>query len=341
MQLKGWTFGALALVVVGSACGGSDADPTPLEVVGGALADTAEASSYRITQLSAQSISSSALGIDTVQELDPDHPAVVAETTPEAQHLQLDLAGVLGPVVGDLGPLVVELWVDTDSIVIDTRAFEDLVEETPGIELGPMAPGLAVVDQLGADRDDFVTAMVGAGAPDLATLASRLTDSLSDVEQVSDDPPTFTGSTSYADHIGAMGGDIEVLARSVAAGLALNLDVDADALTDFYVDFYRATRIDVTIVLDDAGLVRSVETHGDLSDVYAQVFEHADELELGFSDREVQETLDAFADTTWTLDTRVTFEADDDLEVEPAPDASEDRTEDWRDFLVQAGLVDG
>jgi hypothetical protein len=338
-----WWVGALALVVVGSACGGDDAAPTPLEVVGGAFEDAAEASSYTVTQLSAQSISSSALGIDTVEELDADEPVLVAELTPAGQHVQMDVARLLGPLAADLGPLVIELWVDADRIVIDSRAFQALLDQSPGAELGPLAPGLSFVDleQVGAERAGFLTAIAGSGAPDLATIAARLPAALADVEQVSDDPLTFTGSTSFADHTAAMGGDIEVVARSAAAGVALNLDVDPEALADFYVDFYEATRIDVTIVLDADGLVSSVETHADLSRLYTQLFEHGEELGLGFSDRELQEALDAFADTTWTLDTRATFELDDDLVVEPAPDATEDRTDDWRDFLVEAGLLDG
>jgi hypothetical protein len=343
MHMRPLRVGALALVVVGGACGGGDADQTPLEVVGGAFDDTAEASSYRVTQLVAQSISSSALGIDTVEELDADEPILVAEITPDDRHIEMDISGLIGPLAGDVGPIALELWVGEDRIVVDSRGFEALLEQSPGAELGPLAPGLAFVDleQVGAERESFLTAIAGSGAPDLATLATRLPGALADVEQVSDDLPTFTGSTTYADHAAAMGTDIEVVARSAAAGVALNLDVDVDALADFYVDYYAATSIDVTIVLDADGLVRSVETHADLSDLYTQVFEHADDLELGFSDRELHEALDAFADTTWTIDTRVTFEADDDLEVEPAPDATDDRTEEWRDFLVAAGLVDG
>jgi hypothetical protein len=343
MGRTGWRWGALALVLVAGACGGSDDEPTPLEVVGGAFADTAQADSSRVTVLSAQSISSTALNIDVDQELDPDHPTVVVETAADAQHVVADLAGLIGPVAGDIGPLEMELWLDGDRIVIDSRAFEELIEQAPGIELGPLEPGVGFVDldQVGTDRDAMVTAIIGAGAPDLATLASRLTSSLADVEQVADDPPTFTGSSTYADYVAAMGGDIESAARSVAAGLALNLDVDTDALTDFYVDYYRATRTDVTIVLDDDGRVRSVETHTDLSDAYSQVFEHADELELGMSEREVSEALDAFEGTTLTVEARVTFEVDDDLVVEPAPDATDDRTDEWRDYLVDAGLIEG
>jgi hypothetical protein len=91
--------------------------------------------------------------------------------------------------------LVIELWVDADRIVIDSRAFQALLDQSPGAELGPLAPGLAFVDleQVGAERAGFLTAIAGSGAPDLATIAARLPGSLADVEQVSDDPPTFAG----------------------------------------------------------------------------------------------------------------------------------------------------
>ena len=47
-----------------------------------------------------------------------------------------------------------------------------------------------------------------------------------------------------------------------------------------------------------------------------------------------------FADTRWSIETRLTFEPVDGLDIETPPATDDDRTADWVDFLSSAGVLD-
>lgn len=303
-----------------------------------AFAATSKATSYRITQASGQTISSTAMGIDTKTEIDPEHPTVSGEVTADRSHLVLDLSTIFEPMVGaDMPPLTVEMWTEPDRLVIDSRGYAALLAKNPGATLGPMAPGVASIDLAALRADsDLMAALVGQSLPDLKELAERLPGALGSVERQGS--RTFTGSTSYANLLTALGSDIDQNAKSAAAGIALNLHVDALALAQLYIDYFRDTAAEVTVELDAAGLVHVITTHVDMAGIFERIFRANSGLDLGVPAPLLADAYARFADTVWTIDSRITFEVDDDLEIEPAPTATEDRTQEWVAFLKSAGV---
>ena len=105
-----------------------------------------------------------------------------------------------------------------------------------------------------------------------------------------------------------------------------------------YIEYYDETPADITVEVDTAGAVESVGYSVDLSGIFASLFEHADELGLDLPAGALKEAQDAFADTEFTIDSIIRFEIVDDLEVEPPPATTDDRTEEWLEFLDTAGL---
>lgn len=344
MRRMAWMF-AFLLVVGMSACGGDDetgdADGgQQVAAVGleNAFLATADASGYRITQSLGQTISSPALGMDSDLPLDEENPTVVGEVTPDASHLRTDLSAALGPMLGDDAPPVgFEIWSGPDRMVLDTRDYAVLAELNPGADLGPFEPGVSFVDleAVGDERPDLLAALVGQGLADPGDLADRLPEALEGVEQSG---RSFTGTASYADLLAAMGSDPDVIARSAAAGVALNLDIDPDVLTDLYVEYYAATNIDITVDVGTDGTVRSLHYDVDLSGLFPAIVDRGDELGLDIPAEQFDEARDAFAETVWTLETIIRFEVVDDLQMAPAPATTDDRTTEWLAFLRHGGF---
>lgn len=343
-----------ALLLVVSACGddGGDAEdvstdtsnpettePEAAEDLTGldqAFAEAASATSYRIRQYNAQTMQSSALGVDTETEIDPDRPAVVGEISADRSHMEIDITSMLGPMAATDEPVVLEMWTGPDRLVVDTTSYAQIADQNPGADLGPLAPGIAYVDlaRVGADSPDLLAALVGTGFVDMAEIAERLPAALQDVEQAGDG--TYRGRAPYADVVEAMGGDIEQTARGLAAGLALNLQVDPAAVAQLYTDYYREVLSEVTVEVD-GDTVRAVEVHTDLSDIYERIFAPGSGLDLGLSEAELSQAQDAFADTVLTVTARVVFEAAPDLEVPEPPATDDDRTDAWIALLETAG----
>jgi hypothetical protein len=325
-------LGVLLLVLTGCSDDDSSAPRTVnVDGLARAFAPAASASSYRITQSNAQTFKVSALGINSTSELDTDKPAIVGEVTPTESHMRVDVSRLLGgaTVADGVG---FEMWTGPKEAILDTRDYAQLQDAEPDLDLGPFAPGIALIDlaALQALDGDFVQAVAGQGVADLEQMARRLPQVVDDVEQ---DGSTLTGTAIFADVIGAIGGDVENLARGVAGGIALNLEVDADALTDVYVDYYSQLETDVTIEVEN-DVVRSVGYRADLSGVFSYVFERADTLGIDVSSGEIS----AFEDAVLITEALITFELVSDLDLPPAPKPTEDRTDEWIAFLRNAGL---
>lgn len=310
------------------------------EAVAAAVAETAEATSYRLTQSTAQTISSTALGIDQEDVIDPDRPNITAEITPEASHFLMHVGGLLGSFAEGLGEVELEMWVDSERVVIDTTDYAQVAEANPGAALGPLEPGVAFVDLvvLNADAPELVRALTGSASPDLAVMSERLPDALTDLQRDATNPNLYRGSASYADFLAALGNDVEIIARSTAAGLALNLSIDVEALAEVYLDFYRSTSTAVTVEVDDDGLLSVLTTSADLSGIYESIFRPESGLDLGLPPEQIDQARAAFADTVLILETRVAFEPDPDLVVEAGPATDDDRTAEWGAFLTSAGI---
>lgn len=345
MRPRAWMF-AVVLVVGASACGGEDDEAGDADggqqVAAAALEDallvTADASGYRIAQSTGQTMSSPALGMDTDLPLDEENPMIVGEVTAEASHLRMDLSPTLRPMLGDDAPPVgLEIWSGPDRMVLDTRDYAAIGDLNPGADLGPFEPGVSFVD-LVALRDegpDLVAALVGQGVADPGELADRLPEALEGVEQSG---RSFSGTASYADLLEAMGSDPEIVSRSAAAGIALNLSIDPDDLTDFYLEYYAATDVDVAVDVDANGTVRSLHYDVDLSSLFPAIVDQGEELGLDIPAEQLDEARKALAETVWTLESVIRFEVVDDLQIAAAPATTDDRTQEWLAFLRDGGL---
>ena len=292
---------------------------------------------YRLRQSNAQTLASTALGVDTKTEIDLDAPDVVADVRGDRSHVVMDLSRVLGPMAGGVDGIALEMWTGPERIVIDSRSYQTLLDANPAAQLGPLAPGVAFIDvaALEADRPDLVAAIVGNGVADPAVLAERLPQMLDEADQI--DERTVAGTAPYASVLEAFGADVEDLARGVAAGVALNLGVDPAALTRFYVDFYERTPTAVTVRIGSDDAVERISTKTDLSGVFDAMFRSGEELGLQISEAERREAQEQFADTVWELEVVAVFESVPDLVVPEPPATTDDRTAQWVELFAGAG----
>lgn len=330
---------AAALLAAGCGKGDSSSPVTTVGELGAALAESAEVTTYRISMWAAQTIELPFAGIDSAAEIDEQAPLMVAEVIPDRQHHVLDLSSLLGQASGEDFDIKFEIWSSDERLVIDTRDYQQLLDLAPDIQLGPFEPGISFVDltELGASSPELLAAVAGSSVPDLKELAEKLPAALIDVEQTDSDPLTYTGTITFFDLTLAQGQDADTAARGAAAGLALNSSMDGNALAEFYIDFYRSTEAEVTIELDDRGLLRVLSTRVDLSDLYSELFE-VEGLLPDVTDSELQEAREDVKDAVHILETRALFEADDDLEVPLPPATTDDRTELWAELLGNAGF---
>lgn len=326
--------GALLPIALATGCGGSQS-ATQEVALDDAFAAASEATSYRVTSWTAQDLSSPLMGVDSETTIDQARPTERAEVTPDLTHIALDLSALLGAMMGEGPQLGLEMWASPDRITIDTRDYAVIADVDPTTDLGPLEPGIAFVDldAFSRDGEDVAELMTGQGVVDLRTLATDLPSILEDVEQ---EGSTITGTAGYADLVEALGGDVEQVSRGAAAGLALNLGVDVDELTDLYVDFYTATPTDVTVTLDSDESLSSVEYTVDLSGIHTAVFARPELFDSPPGAAELEEVRDLAGKTEWTMTVLTRFEIDEDLTPEPAPDTDDDRTDEWVTFLEGA-----
>ena len=292
---------------------------------------------YRVRQSNAQTLSSTALSVDTKTEIDLDSPDVVAAVRGDRSHVVMDLSRVLGPMAAGAEGVTLEMWTGPERIVVDSRGYQKLLDANPAAQLGPLAPGVAFIDvaALEADRPDLIAAIVGNGVADPKVLAERLPQALDEQQQVEEN--TVAGTAPYSAVLEAFGADVEDLARGVAAGVALNLGVDPAALTRFYVDFYERTPTEVTVRTSSDGAVERISTKTDLSDVFDAMFRSGNELGLQLSDAERRQAQEQFADTVWELEVVAVFEPVADLVVPEPPATTDDRTAQWIELFEGAG----
>ena len=343
-RLRHWGIALATAGLLASGCGGGSGESsvTTFGVLSAALADTAEASTYRVTLHSGMTVKLPAVGFDSTIDLDEQPPLLVGEVSQERQHFSINLGPFLEGLAGDLadfGEVGFEMWADEERIVMDTRDYGQLAAATPKPDLGPFAPGVFSVDlvALGAESPQLLTALVGSSTLDLSELAKSLPSSLREIEQTSTNPQIFAGTTTYADLLVAQGAELEDIARSQAAGVALNQTTSVDSFTDFYVDIFQDLEAEVVIELDGRGLLRVLSTRVDMSSTYTAVFENED-LVSGITEQERREAEEAFKGARLVLEFRFVYEADINLEVSLPPVATEDRTDEWREFLTNAGF---
>lgn len=334
-------FVLLAACLMLAGCGKDAADTVITTGDGGlgaSLARTAEVTTYRMSSWTAQTIELPFLGVSSIAEIEDQEPTIVAEISPDRQHHVIDLSGFLGVLGGGAFDIKLEVWSDEERVVIDSRDYQVLMDLASDIQPGPLAPGVFFVDlrELGADSSEVLNALADPPALALGELAENLHSALAEAEQISSDPPTYAGTTTFSELPEAQGQDIAATARGAAAGLASMLPVDIDMLSEFYVEYYNSAEVEVVIELDEGGLLHVLSTRADMSNLYDELLEFEPwSAELQESER--REALEWVDDAVQILETRTVFEADPDLDVPLPPDTTDDRTDLWKDFLSGAG----
>jgi hypothetical protein len=332
------------LALVASACGkGSTSETSAVEVLAAALTDTAAATSYRLESSTAQNLSSSALGIDSSAEIDPDNPGTVAEVTPEGTHIRLDLSALLGPLAGDLDELAIEIWASSDQVVTDTTSYAVFAQINPSFDLGPYRPGVFSIDltRVADLAEGRIVEALGGQSVDLATMGADLPTILRSVQRSESNPNVYRGTATFADLTRAQGGDVEALAAGAAAGVGLSAGLDAGILADLYLEFYEGLETDVVVTLDSDGLLESLSIVADMSGIFDVIFSSREfRQSLGASDAEMAAQSDAFADTEWVMETLIRFTSAPNLVLEPAPTVTEDRTDEFLAFMRDSGVFD-
>lgn len=305
-----------------------------------AVQSAAVTDTYRLTVAAAQTLVSSALGANSVTTLDPANPTVVSIITPNGTYTSVDLFAALGPLIGEQARGVgFEIWGDSRRIVLDTTSYQIVKDLNPTGDLGPFEPGISFVDvtQLGGNVRELLSVAAGTPAPDLTEVAQRLPAVLRDIQRDPTNPLVFTGVATYAELLEVQGQDVTNVARSTAAGVALNLGFDVIELADAYAAYYRQLDSSVEVELDSDGRIRALFIQSDLSDLFVFISEQP-VFTNAFSASELDEVRTVFADTLWTIESLSTFEPDASLTIPPAPATDDDRTEQWRSFLLESGL---
>ena len=343
-QLRHWVTALATAGLLASGCGGGsdESGVTTIGVLSAALADTAEASTYRVTMFLGTTMKLPAVGLDSTTDIDEQDPLLVGEVSRERGHYYLDLGPMLegmGADLAEFGDLGFEMWLDDKRMVMDTSSYQQMAAAAPEMDLGPLAPGLFSIDlvAIGAESPQLLRALVGSSTPDLSELAVSLPSALREIEQTSTNPQIFVGTATYADLLAAQGEELTDIARTQAAGQALNQSMDIDSLTDFYVDFFESLEAEVAIELDERGLLRVFSTRVDMSGLFSTIFDH-DDLIPGATEQERREAEESLKGAVMVFEYRMVYETDSNLEVPPPPAPTEDRTEEWRQFLINAGF---
>lgn len=336
-----------AAVVVGlfAAGCGNDTEDTGVTTIGllsAALADTAEASeasSYR--ESVSVGVQLKIAGAELSSGLDEGSPVFVCVVSSEREHCRIDMSTLFESLSGfsldEWDDLAFEMWSDQERIVVDTRALQPLADEDPDGHMGYMAPGVFFVDlvALEAEGNELMNAVAGSSSPDLSEMAVSLPAALTTIEQTSDDPPTFVGTTTSAKLIEALGGDAEYQARCEAASLGMFSSENLDEFAELMFQIFQTNTAEVVIELDDRGLLSVLWTTQDLSGIFGALAESSESYEAELSEEERQEAMEVFGSAELILANRFAYEPDADLEVPLPPPTAEDRTQEWYEFLSE------
>ena len=330
---------ALALLATGCSGGADDADVITTNAVSAALAGTVEVPVDRVTTSVTQLLTMPDMGTDADLQPAGVMPTMVATVAHERQHFVLSIALEPGSQIAGGDAIEFEMWSDSERLVMDTRDYQRLVDAAPGTDLGPMEPGIFFVDlaAMGSSHPELLDAVLGVSPPSVRYLAENLPAAMDTIEQTSEDPLIFVGSTTVASLYRAQGADVADAIRSTVAGMSLVASVNIDELTELLGEVYRTAEAEVVIELDDQGLLSVLSTREDLSGVFSAIVS-ADSLDPEATDQDRREAQEALEGAELILETRSVYETDVELEVPRPPTATEDRTDEWREFLINAGF---
>ena len=343
MRIGFLALAVVALLATGCGEGADDAGVITTNAVSAALVGTVEVPVYRVTTSATQMLTMPDMGTDADPESVAVAPTVVATVGHDRQHFFLSIALPPGAQIAGGDVIEFEMWSDSERLVMDTRDYQRLVDAAPDIDLGPLEPGLFLVDltAMGSSHPELLDALVGFSPPSLRDLAENLPAALDTIEQTSEDPPTYVGSTTVARLRRAQGVDVADTVRSAFAGTMLVFPIDIDELTELLSEALGTAEAEVVIELDDQGLLRVLSTREDLTAVFSalsgpgSLYPEATDQERREAEREALEALEG---AELIVETRSAYETGVELEVPMPPAATEDRTDEWRQFLIYAGF---
>jgi len=315
------------------------------ELLLAALSQATDPGPFRVSSTTAQVLRSSALGVDQVQEADPERPTTVIEVSGSGDsYLFLDLGPIFAPLAaGDpavtaaLDTTRLEMWTSADALVIDATGYQAIADLNPAADLGPFNPGIGMIDlnRLGGlGGADLAEALVG-GVVNPAELAARLPAILANIVPDPLDPLLYTATSDYAPLLEAMGADLVTTTRGVAIGIAPAIGLSVDDLAAFYQNYYASVTAELVIALTPDGALSSISVTTDLSSVYTEIYSEGTGLDLGLGAAELADTRELFADTVWIIEASSVFEFDDTIVVSPPTGDFEDRTDVALEFFAE------
>ena len=256
--------------------------------------EASEELSYTYEQGMAMSMNMLGMSIDIA----PEGAFVTGEVSGADSHMRADIGTFMvstfesfgvdandplfAGMLGDFESMSMEVWIDESTMVLDMSGLASSlgsIDPAAAGELGVFADGPVKVDldaiaAVGGVDAGSIVQQFGQGAQvtDPAALfeALRLVDAVTETGQatVGSTPVTvYYASLSMADYYSAMGMDIsdqfgsmEGLGFSAGSQEAELFDALAPAIENFVVD--------MTIMLDDGGLVRRMETSMDMGELF-------------------------------------------------------------------------
>jgi hypothetical protein len=186
-------------------------------------------------------------------------------------------------MLGEFESMSLEVWTDESTMVLDMSGLANSlgsIDPAAAGELGVFADGPVKVDldaiaaSGGVDAASIVQEFgQGAQVTDPAALieALRLVDAVTETGQatVGSTPVTvYYASLSMADYYSALGMDISDQLGSME-GLGFSAGSDEAELFDAFAPAIENLVVDMTIMLDDGGLVRRMETSMDLGELFS------------------------------------------------------------------------
>src|SRR5262249_4905503 len=112
-------------------------------------------------------------------------------------------------------------------------------------------------------------------------------------------------------------------------------NVDAKELADEYATVLSTLGCDIEIRLGTDGALSSLRFEADMSGVFDAMLSDQSPLVAEASETEREELREAFADTTFTIESLTSFTIDDSIVVTPPKGDFEDRTDAAEQFFAK------
>ncbi|MGI9605084.1 MAG: hypothetical protein ACR2P0_02985 [Acidimicrobiales bacterium] len=286
-----------------------------------------------------------------VIDISPDAPMMSGAVDGDRSYMQTDMGVMFEEMFSSLGidPGTVpelaamtegasfEAWVDGSVMTLDMSSFVSAIGGTdpqvdPGLSVfadGPVSIDMAQLDGMNAAA---ISQQLGQGSqvvdPAAILESLRTVDSVAVVgttTAVGRPVTVYRGSMSMLEYMEAMGQDLDTQLASFE-GLGIDMGDDA-AMLDTVFESMGELQVDVTIMVDDDGLIRRIEHAMDMGPM----------IEAMMSDPSLGLDGAGFGDISMSMDLWQEFDGYGDAGNFTSPPSATDVTTDFSDLL--AGLV--